>query len=368
MRFLLLAALAVCGSLSAQPARISFDQFIELIRSGALTQRSYKVKIHYTPGDRTGVPAALERAMIHLASQGVDVEGKIVDDKAYQEILDVSAERLFYELVPTGNENFSSLGEALGVPNGISSIQVALGKPVRKFDSRIQGIFYQTMVIHNAVLLTGLLMAKNFTLVPLAVLSSYFYQYFANFTEVMRFKGQGKSVVRRGRDLEVEANAYFVFLSNLVEETFINGAMEATIPSEGGVSVSSIVQNSLVFGLAKTSVDKFAANMEIKREKAVARGDTRLAETIRVQQLFVMTVFFNGVVPALRTLALLTEKTSLGSVCSLLKAGVTAVAGCYSVYEEAMRLFKLRVLPKSYLGEGCGRALVSVIEFEEGGI
>jgi hypothetical protein len=176
---------------------------------------------------------------------------------------------------------------------------------------------------------------------------------------------QGKSLVRRNRKLEVEANAYFVFLTNLAEEIFINGAVGATIPSEDGLSIQSTVQNSLVFGLAKTSIDRFAASMEIKRQKAITRGDVRLADRILVQQLFVMEMFFNGVVPALRTLALLTEKTSLGPLCSLLKIGVTAVAGCYTVYEEAMRVIKLHYLPRSYIGEGCARALVVVSEIKD---
>ncbi len=363
MRLLRLIALAICVPLYAAPVRLSADDFLSQIASGELTQTKQKATFYFAPGKPAKIPQSLQKLMIHLAAQGTEVSGTIVDEDTYlKKMTDAAQEEISYEL--TGFEKattpaaLGAIPELLGVPYGVQGINLNPAKALKDFSAEERQILLETTAIHNFVLLTGLQMAGNLTVVPLVALTSYFYQVFGNISEILKFKGQGHIVVRNGNDLSTDVNPYFLFLTNLVEETAINGTMEATIPSPDPFSMSTVMANSFTFGLAKTSVDQYSARMEKKYQKALKDGNDALAKTIRAQQFFVMKLFFNGVIPVLRTLALLTKKTHLAPMCSAIQGGTFAIAGCHAIATEMVRMGKLRFLPKKYAGKSCAKALV----------
>lgn len=348
-------------SVFAGPSPISADDFLNQFSAGE-TGAPKKVKFYFSPGAPGKVPHQFQRLMIDLAAQGTEVEATLVDEAAYREALqEISPDLNAFEL--SGIESLSPASAAglvknhLGVPHGVTFPQHEPLKSLEQFSAEERGIFLQTLVVQNFVLLVGQKLAGQISAVPSSILSTYFYQYFGNFSEIQKFKGQGHIVVRRGDSLEMDVNPYFLFLSNFVEEGFINSAMGATIPSPTPFSLESTLANSFIFGLAKTGVDRYAARMERKYLAALAAGNERLARSIKRQQFWVMSLFFNGVVPLIRALTFLTEKTSLAPVCSAIKGGLFAIAGCHTITDELVRMGKLRFLPKKFRGEGCAKAL-----------
>ena len=365
MRFLLIAALAVCVGGAAETVRISADAFLKQAISGEISSPDKKITIYFSAGKKNRVPRSLERLMIQLAAQGNEVDTKLVDEAAYIEALRDSEEsELSYELsgfdLVTRPGFFAGLGERLGVPRGTDPITINPVKPLSQFKEEDRKLLLESMAIHNLVLLTGLQLADKLTAVPAILLSTYFYEVFGNLSEIFKFKGQGRTVVRNGDALSIDVNPYFLFLANLAEEIAINGAMGAAIPTPGGLSVATVLENSFTFGLAKTSVDRYSAQCEKARAKATKEGNPKKAESIRRQQYFVMRAFFNGVVPVVRTLALLAENTPAAPVCSAIKGGAMAIAGCHSLYSEIKRMAQLRFLPKTFRGQTCAKALVVV--------
>lgn len=363
MRLILLAAFAACVGVSAETVRVSAEAFLNQVTSGEVAPPGNKVAVYFSPGKNNRIPRSLERLLIQLSAQGHEVEAGLVDEEKFVEVLrDTESHGLSYEL--NGFESvkrtgfFSGIGERLGIPRGTDPISFNPAKPLSRFAPEERALLLETAAIHNLILITGLQLAEKLAVVPVAILSTYFYEVFGNLTEILKFKGQGRTVVRNGDRLNIDVNPYFLFLTNLAEEIAVNGAVGATIPSPGGLSASSVLQSSLAFGLAKTSVDRFAAQCEKARAKATREGRPELAESIRRKQFFIMRAFFNGVVPLVRTLALLAEGTPAESTCSLIKGGTMAVAGCHSLYEELKRMARLRFLPRGFRGKDCARALV----------
>lgn len=363
MRLFVIAAFAACVGLFADPVRIPADQFLEQVVASEVSAAPQKAKIYFSPGKSAKVPYSLQRLMVQLAARGVEVEGTLVSAIEYQKAIEESAEAgVAYELA--GFESMPRpsparfVGEALGVPLGVAPLNLNPATRLKDFGEEERQIFYETAAIHNLVLLTGLQLADKLTLIPAAILSTYFYQVFANLSEILKFKGQGTVVVRDGDSLKMDVNPYFLTLVNLAEEVAINGAVGATIPTEGGLSLQSTLSSAFAFGLAKTSVDRYAAQMEKRVLAAKQAGKNDLAESLKRRQLFIMKLFFNGVVPVMRTLAMLTERTEAGPVCSLIKGGVMALAGCHAIYKEVMRMGRLRFLPSKTKGPACAQALV----------
>ncbi|MBY0372040.1 hypothetical protein K2X33_15250 [bacterium] len=364
MRVLLLATLVACGALQAKPEQLSADKFLEQTLSGGVAEGT-QVEILFHPGKRGAVPDSLQRVMVGLASAGVEVTGRLVNEADYVQALeDAGDEGVYYELrdfeAPRKAGILQRIAEALGIPAGVGSYRVEPLKPLRRFSEQERGIFLETLAIHNFVMLTGLTLARNFTLAPAVVLSTYFYQTFANISETLRFKGAGHIATRRGDQIGTEVNPYFLLLVNIAEELAINSAVAATIPSEGGLPYSKILRMSGLVGLAKSAVDRFGASLELRRQKALKVGDKELAETLERQRFRVMRRFFNGVVPVVRAFALVTERVLEMPVCAAIEGAAFAALGCQTIVQEFRRMGRLRTVPEEFQSESCPGALVRV--------
>ncbi len=342
---------------------IPAEQFLEQVATGERPVIGKSAKVYFSPGLTGGVPPLLQKLLIRLSAEGADVDAKLVTEEEYAAITE-EAVQVGYELQGfEGKQTQSPSGrliDFLGIPTGVTPVELHPVKPLRVFSKEERSLFYETSVIHNAILLTGLSLANKITLVPSALLTLYFYQVFANLKSVFDFKGQGAIVVRHQNSLEIDVNPYFLGLVNVAEEVAVNGALAATIPSKGGLSIQDTLASSFAFGLAKTSVDRYAARMEKRVAKARREGKEGLAASLKKQQLLTLRLFFNGVVPLVRTAAMLTENTPVGPYCAALKSGTIALAGCHALYAEVVRMARLRFTGRKYKGDSCAKALVVI--------
>jgi hypothetical protein len=364
MRVFIFGFLLACTLSASVPQFIHADQFLEQIASGERPVVGKLAKVYFSPGKTSEVPPLLQKLLIRLSAEGAEVEAKLVTEKEFAAITSESPSEAAYQLSGFELDNAKSgprsLTELLGIPKGVAPLTLNPAKPLRHFSAAERSLFYETSLIHNAILLTGLSLANKISLVPSAVLSIYFYQVFSNLKSVFDFKGQGAMVVRHQSSLEIDVNPYFLALVNLAEEVAVNGSLAASIPSEGGLSIQDTLSSSFAFGLAKTSVDQYAARMERRIAKALSEGKEDVAKTLKNQQLFILRLFFNGLVPMVRTVAMLTEKTPAGPYCADLKSGTIALAGCHALYQEVVRMTRLRFTGKKYAGSSCAQAIVAI--------
>ncbi len=226
------------------------------------------------------------------------------------------------------------------------------------------GTFAITAGVHNFFLALGQLGRGGVSVYPHIVLTSYFYSYLSNLDEILNLKAQGRTLVLDltapdGKQIQVKANNYYVLMANLVEEGILNSALSPML--EQRVTPLGILQRTLLFGFAKTPVERACATLEAQRRTALLAGDQKLARRIELKQMVIQNFFFNFVVPVLRTLELCAPEGPIKTGCKIGSAMVLGGVGCISVVEEAReRLQTRRALHKAGTGNPCGRLFVTL--------
>lgn len=356
---LLIFTLMVLSSLEVRASNVLTLEDFLLDLGSESTQKDGKITLSFTPGRHGEVPHSLITLIQALESRGYVVKTKISSASEFEQLTEehrgvvvdlTSAKRLSL---------FSRLRSMLGLHFRHHPIALDPLKPFKDFSEQERHLFLSTTFIHSSLMLLASGLRGHLNFAAAAFLTLYFYQTFANFSEILKFKGQGKSIIRQGDELVVVVNPAFVLLANFFEELAINASINATLSREMMADASGIVQTSALMSLSKSYVDRFASQIELQKKAARDNGQLDLADRLSKKQSLVMQLFFNGVVPLVRGLVVVSKGTAFESVCALGEPAVVGVVSCLTVIEELRRNLSVRNLPERYRGEGCARAFVS---------
>ncbi len=362
----LLTLLANLHDAQAVPRYQSLEEFLIQLRPEPFDAGGREIAILFTPGTSRRVPKSLVALIQELAARGYSVKSQVVDETEFRRVTassDASGQVLDLTK-PTRSRNtlafVSQLRALLGLSFHRRKLSLDPLKPFRDFNPQERSLFLATTFIHTSLTLLGSGLRGQLNFAAASFLTIYFYQTFANFSEILQFKGQGTSLVRRGETLSIVVNPYFVTLANFFEELAINTAINTTLPQEMGEDLTGIVRTSAIFSLSKSYVDQYAAQIELQKKEARERGQDELLAILSKRQSLVMNLFFNGVIPFARALVTFSRGTTLEPLCRLAEPSILVAVSCLSVFQEISRSFSLLRLPVSFRGEGCARAFVTV--------
>lgn len=221
-----------------------------------------------------------------------------------------------------------------------------------------------TTAVNNAVMLLGQYLKNEFKPMAPVVLTAYFYSYLSNLKQILSLKAQGKTLSVRlqnepGRQITVEANPYYVLLTNLLEEGIVNSALSLAIDQE--LPIAKLAAASLAFAIAKIPVEQRAATLEMERNAAKERGETGKAAYLEVKRLVLQNFLFNGVFPILKTVVMLAPKGTAEVVCTGAACAILGAIGSAAAVQEVRRQNALRrAIDEKSTPDTCGRILISI--------
>lgn len=349
------------------PAQITIEELILGIEDGSLQSNSEKtLNLVFTPGKNNKVPQALKQLILLLHSKGFRVQTQLKSESEFDQLINsqnTTGQVIDFSQPPpqrTRSSFLQKLKAALGIAFHRQKIALDPLKSFADFSEQEKKLFLTTTLMHTSLTLavSGFMGEVNFA--SAAMLTLYFYQTFANFSEIMLFKGQGKSVLRNGDQLSVTVNPYFVYLTNLFEEFVLNTSLNATLPVPQMHSTGELLETSLIFSLIKTNVDRHAAQLEADIVEAREQGLQDYEKKLTQKQSCVLNFFFNGVVPFLKGLVTFSHGTRFEPACSMLNPVMAFTGGCVLVYQELRRILRMNRLPGRFKGQSCARAFVSL--------
>lgn len=316
------------------------------------------------PGEDEHAQRQLETLVLGLTSRNQAFAGLILTAEEYDEKHRDSAAAPSFEIQSTSPPKRNFLARLFGLTAKFKRPSLTLFRLPTSISSARLGTFVITAGVHNFFLALGQLSRDAVTSYPHIVLTSYFYSYLSNLDEILNLKAQGRTMVLDlnapdGKQIQVKASNYYVLMANLVEEVILNSALSPVM--EEGATPLDILQRSLLFGFAKTPVERACATLESQRRIALLAGDEKLAKRIEFKQLVIQNFFFNFVVPVLRTLEISAPKGPIKTACKIGSALVLGGVGCISIVEEIRERVKTRQTAKAAgVGNPCGRILVTL--------
>jgi len=316
------------------------------------------------PGEDGHAQKQLETLVLGLTAREKAFAGTILTAQEYDDKhRDESATRPI-EIQSTSPPKQNFLARFFGLTAKLKRPSLALFRLPTSISAARLGTFAITAGVHNFFLALGQLSRGEISAYPHIVLTSYFYSYLSNLDEILNLKAQGRTLVLDlnapdGKQIQVKANNYYVLMANLVEEAVLNSVLSPLI--EEGVTPLDILQRTLLFGFAKTPIDRACATLETQRRTVLLAGDEQLAKRIEFKQLVIQNFFFNFVVPALRTLEMCAPKGPIKTSCKIGSALVLGGVGCISIAEEINERVKTRhAVFAAGKGNPCGQIFVTL--------